>query len=64
MLTDELIKANKDFDLLMMPNRRHGFGNETYMVRRRWDYFVKHLMGAEPPKEFEFQQGRRRPFQP
>jgi len=24
------------------------------MMRRRWDYFVKHLMGAEPPEEFEF----------
>jgi len=31
---DELIKANKDFDLLMLPNRGHGFGNEPYMVRR------------------------------
>ena len=55
LLVSELIKHNKDFDLLMMPNRRHGFGNEPYMMRRRWDYFVKHLMGAEPPKEFEIQ---------
>ena len=23
------------------------------MVRRRWDYFVRYLMGAEPPKEYE-----------
>jgi hypothetical protein len=23
------------------------------MVRRRWDYFVKHLLGAEPPREYE-----------
>jgi hypothetical protein len=23
------------------------------MTRRRWDYFVRYLMGAEPPKEFE-----------
>ena len=53
LVVDELIKANKDFDLLMLPNRNHGFGNEPYMVRRRWDYFVKWLAGAEPPKEFE-----------
>ena len=33
----------------VFPNRGHGFGNEPYMVRRRWDYFVKHLLGAEPP---------------
>ena len=53
LVVDALIKANKDFDLIMLPNRGHGFGNEPYMVRRRWDYFVKHLLGAEPPKEYE-----------
>jgi dipeptidyl-peptidase-4 len=53
LVVNELIKANKDFDLLLLPNRGHGFGNEAYMVRRRWDYFVRHLMGAEPPKEYE-----------
>ena len=52
VVVDELIKANKDFDLILLPNRGHGFGSEPYMVRRRWDYFVKHLMGAEPPKEY------------
>jgi dipeptidyl aminopeptidase/acylaminoacyl peptidase len=53
LVVNELIKANKDFDLIMLPNRNHGFGNEPYMVRRRWDYFVRHLLGAEPPKEYE-----------
>ena len=53
LVVDELIKANKDFELLMLPNRGHGFGNEPYMVRRRWDYFVRHLLGAEPPKEYQ-----------
>jgi dipeptidyl-peptidase 4 len=53
LVVDALIKANKDFDLILFPNRGHGLG-ESYMVRRRWDYFVKHLLGAEPPKEFEF----------
>lgn len=52
LVVNELIKANKDFDLIMLPNRNHGFGNEPYMVRRRWDYFVKYLLGAEPPKEY------------
>ena len=28
LVVDALIKANKDFDLLMLPNRGHGFGNE------------------------------------
>jgi dipeptidyl aminopeptidase/acylaminoacyl peptidase len=54
LVVDALIKANKDFDLLMIPNARHGFGPATYyMMRRRWDYFVRHLLGAEPPKEYE-----------
>jgi dipeptidyl aminopeptidase/acylaminoacyl peptidase len=53
LVVNALIKANKDFDLIMLPNRGHGFGNEPYMIRRRWDYFVKHLLGAEPPHEYE-----------
>ncbi len=54
LVVDALIKANKDFDLLMLPNIGHGFGAmSNYMMRRRWDYFVKHLMGAEPPREYE-----------
>lgn len=53
LVVNELIKANKDFDLIMLPNRTHGFGNEPYMVRRRWDYFVRWLLGAEPPHEYQ-----------
>ncbi|MEO8681486.1 MAG: DPP IV N-terminal domain-containing protein, partial [Vicinamibacterales bacterium] len=41
LVVDALIKANKDFELLMLPNRGHGFGNEPYMIRRRWDFFVR-----------------------
>jgi dipeptidyl aminopeptidase/acylaminoacyl peptidase len=54
IVVEALIKANKDFDMLMLPNRSHGFAREPYMMRKRWDYFVKHLMGATPPKEFVF----------
>lgn len=53
LVVNALIAANKDFDLIMFPNRGHGFGNEPYMTRRRWDYFVEHLLGAEPPDEYE-----------
>ena len=53
LLVDELIKANKDFDLLLLPNRQHGYAAEPYMIRRRWDYFVRNLLGAEPPQGFE-----------
>ena len=58
LVVDALIKANKDFDLIVLPQQRHGFGSDNnYMMRRRWDYFVKHLLGAEPPKEYQI--GRR-----
>ena len=61
LVVNELIKANKDFDLILLPNRTHGFGNEPYMVRRRWDYFVSNLLGAIPPREYQIGAGRPRP---
>jgi len=52
LVVNALIKANKDFDLIILPNRRHGFGNEPYVIRRRWDYFVQNLLGTVAPREF------------
>ena len=49
LVIDELIKENKDFDLLVLPNRNHGYANEPYVVRRTWDFFVEHLLGQDPP---------------
>lgn len=54
LLVDALIKANKDFDLLMIPNVPHGYGPASqYMTRRRWDYFVRYLAGGTPPNEYQ-----------
>ena len=54
LVVEALIKANKDFDLLIIPNVPHGYGYATqYMTRRRWDYFVKNLAGNIPPNEYE-----------
>jgi dipeptidyl aminopeptidase/acylaminoacyl peptidase len=53
LVVDALMKANKDFDMLMIPNAHHGYGAATpYITRRRWDYFVTNLAGNTPPKEF------------
>jgi dipeptidyl aminopeptidase/acylaminoacyl peptidase len=53
IVVDALIKANKDFDLLLIPNVPHGYGAASqYMMRRRWDYFVRYLAGNTPPKEY------------
>ena len=54
LVVDALIKANKDFDLLIIPNVAHGYAEASqYMMRRRWDYFVKNLAGNVPPHEYE-----------
>ena len=50
-LVDELIKANRTFDLVIAPNRNHGL-QEPYFIRRRWDYFVTYLLGATPPDNY------------
>ena len=47
-LADALIKAGKDFDLLVIPGGGHGMGG-SYGQRRMQDFFVRHLLGAEPP---------------
>jgi len=53
-MANHFIKANKDFDLLMIPNKDHSsVYYDKYFIRKRWDYFVKHLMGAEHPKEYQ-----------
>lgn len=54
LVVEALEKANKNFDLVVFPNSAHGYGSYSlYMMRRRWDYFVKNLAGAEPPQEYE-----------
>jgi dipeptidyl aminopeptidase/acylaminoacyl peptidase len=54
LVVDALIKANKDFDLILFPNEHHGYGaGSQYMTRRRWDYFVRYLAASTPPHEYE-----------
>ncbi|MHC9085991.1 S9 family peptidase [Luteimonas sp. RIT-PG2_3] len=50
-VVDALIRADKDFDLLIVPGRNHRVDRTPYFLRRQWDYFVRHLMGIEPPAE-------------
>jgi dipeptidyl-peptidase-4 len=52
-VVDALIKANKDFDMLIVPNADHGVMANGYAQRRLWDYFVRHLLGAEPPAGYQ-----------
>jgi dipeptidyl-peptidase 4 len=44
-LVDALIKANKRFDLLIIPGARHSFGQATpYFTQKMWDFFAEHLL--------------------
>ena len=53
LVVQALIKANRDFDMIAIPNAHHGYGDATpYITRRRWDYFVRYLAGDTPPKEY------------
>jgi dipeptidyl aminopeptidase/acylaminoacyl peptidase len=47
-VADALIKADKDFDLLVIPGAGHGSAESPYGKRRRADFFVRHLLGVEP----------------
>jgi dipeptidyl-peptidase 4 len=52
-LVQALIRANRDFDLLIVPNEGHlVLMRNGYVQRRMWDYFVKHLLGEQPPTDF------------
>ncbi len=53
LVVQALIKANKDFDMIAIPNARHAYGYATpYVTRRRWDYFVRYLAGDVPPTHY------------
>jgi dipeptidyl aminopeptidase/acylaminoacyl peptidase len=48
-MADALLKAGKKFDYMILPDKPHGYGNdEPYVVRRRWRYFARYLLGWQP----------------
>ena len=50
-LVDALAKANKNVDMLILPNGGHVY-REGYQLRRAWDYMVEHLQEVKPPEDF------------
>lgn len=48
-VVDALIRANKDFELVVLPGVHHTMG-ERYGEHKRYDFFVKNLLHVEPPK--------------
>lgn len=47
-VVNALIKANKDFEMLVIPGGGHGVAETPYGARRRQDFFVRHLLNVEP----------------
>jgi dipeptidyl aminopeptidase/acylaminoacyl peptidase len=58
-VVDALIKANKNFDMIIFPDAGHGL--PEYSIRKQWDYFVTHLLGEKPPQDYKMMD--RPPFQ-
>jgi dipeptidyl aminopeptidase/acylaminoacyl peptidase len=53
LVVEALIKANKDFDMLLIPNVHHGYAAASpYVMKRKWDYFVRYLAGGMPAMDF------------
>ncbi len=48
-VVDALIEANKDFDFMVVPGANHGSGG-SFGVRKRNDFFVRHILGVQPPE--------------
>ncbi len=56
-LVDQLIAHDLDFDMVIVPNAGHMFlGKQRFMTRRRWDYFVRHLLGSTPPAGYHLKE--------
>ena len=56
-LAEYLIRAGKDFDMLILPGTNHSFGRADgdYFTKVRWNYFIRHLLGAEPVLHYQFE---------
>ena len=56
-----LIKADRDFEMIVFPGGGHGIGESPYGQRRRKDFFVRHLLGQEPRWSGEATGGKGKP---
>lgn len=60
-MADALIKAGKSFDMLIMPNEDHGMSGTDYFTVQRWNYFVEHLLGAQPLLHYKIGEEKQQP---
>jgi len=59
-LSEALVKANKEFDLLIFPSQRHGYRGKyaEYFAKKRWNYFIEHLLHKTPRWDYEWQDSK------
>jgi dipeptidyl aminopeptidase/acylaminoacyl peptidase len=55
-LAEALVNADKEFDLLILPSQRHGYVGKarSYFIKKRWNYFIEHLLDAKPIWDFKW----------
>lgn len=53
-IVEALHKANKDFEMFLLPNVGH---DPSEFTKRAWDFLVRHLLDTEPPKDFSLTVG-------
>lgn len=55
-LAEALIKADKEFDMLVLPSQHHGYTGiyNDYFTKKKWNYFVEHLLGTKPVWDFKW----------
>jgi dipeptidyl-peptidase 4 len=53
-LAEALIKADKEFDMLILPSQHHGYTGKynDYFTKKKWNYFVEHLLHVKPIWDF------------
>ncbi|MGC4038236.1 MAG: prolyl oligopeptidase family serine peptidase [Chitinophagaceae bacterium] len=53
-LAEALVKADKEFDMLILPSQHHGYMGKynDYFTKKKWNYFVENLLGVKPIWDF------------
>lgn len=57
-LAENLVRENKDFDLVIFPSQRHSYQGDyrKYFYKKRWNFFIEHLLGREPLWDYDDQE--------
>jgi len=54
-MANALEKAQKDFQMMIIPNYSHGITHNPFYIKLKWNFFVKNLKGKTPPANFKIE---------